>query len=402
MYTLDITISLGGSMAGTDLRAQLVDSAAAPVGAEMTAVALGSGHYLLSANLPDGHRGAVTFYVAGVPATILAAAAINPQEVEYCDAKTSSRLDGAGYTAPDNAGIAEAAIAATAAAGFAAAVDGRLPAAPADQATLEGVGDAADGAAAAAGAARDAAQSADGKLPADTAAKLGMLDAAVSSRSSHTAAQAGTDAAAKVLAVPANLLVTSATGQVQASNLAADTNDWSDAEKAQIRDALGVDGDKTAADGGSLAATLQAIKAKTGLIGSSQVQFVGSVNDDGTLDLVAGDDYLLANGKQLAWRVDDWGGASLAGASMVLALVATADYEGGSVAAELVANGTVAMDGQAASFIAELAAEQTLSLSTSPPGVHYNYVYQVRVVTAAGNRLTITTNSVHVEPGVAP
>ena len=48
---------------------------------------------------------------------------------------------------------------------------------------------------------------------------LANLDAAVSTRSSHTAAQAGTDAAGKVLATPANKLATSETGAVK---LAAD------------------------------------------------------------------------------------------------------------------------------------------------------------------------------------
>jgi len=42
------------------------------------------------------------------------------------------------------------------------------------------------------------------------------LDAAISSRSSHTAAQAGTDAASKVLVTPAQKIVTNASGQVEA------------------------------------------------------------------------------------------------------------------------------------------------------------------------------------------
>lgn len=43
-----------------------------------------------------------------------------------------------------------------------------------------------------------------------------FIDAAISGRSSHTAAQAGTDAAGKVLATPANLIATEADGDVHA------------------------------------------------------------------------------------------------------------------------------------------------------------------------------------------
>lgn len=46
-----------------------------------------------------------------------------------------------------------------------------------------------------------------------------VLDATISTRSSHTAEEAGTQAAAAVLSDPANKLLTDATGQVQASNM---------------------------------------------------------------------------------------------------------------------------------------------------------------------------------------
>lgn len=58
--------------------------------------------------------------------------------------------------------------------------------------------------------------------PYDVAALgLSRLDAAVSSRSSHSAAAAGTDAAGKVLATPANLIATEADGMVHA-----DLKEW--------------------------------------------------------------------------------------------------------------------------------------------------------------------------------
>jgi len=171
--------------------------------------------------------------------------------------------------------------------------------------------------------------------------------------------------------------------------------DWTADERAQIRDALGVEGEAAGAAGGQL----QAIKARTDLIGSAEVDFAGSVNVDGTLDLVAGDDYLEANGKELTWRVDEWAGPNLAGATAVLAFVRMADWQGGTIEAELSATATAEMQDGTAVFTGELTAAQTGQLETSPPEQHYNYVYQLRVTTAAGHRLTIAGNGVHVEPG---
>lgn len=45
--------------------------------------------------------------------------------------------------------------------------------------------------------------------------RIANLDATITSRSSHTAAQAGTDAASKILGTPTNLLTTDASGRVQ-------------------------------------------------------------------------------------------------------------------------------------------------------------------------------------------
>jgi len=86
-YTLDYVLHLGDTRTGlTDLRAQLVDSTGGSVGAAISTgfveLAAGSGSYLWHATaLPDGHRGAVRFYSDAAPGTLLAAAAVNPEEV---------------------------------------------------------------------------------------------------------------------------------------------------------------------------------------------------------------------------------------------------------------------------------------------------------------------------------
>ncbi len=97
MYSIAISLALGSSKAGlTDLRAQLVDTSGNNVGSEISTgfVDMGSGNYLwYYASMPDGHRGAVKFYSAAAPSTILAVAAINPEEAENTDVKVSTRSD---------------------------------------------------------------------------------------------------------------------------------------------------------------------------------------------------------------------------------------------------------------------------------------------------------------------
>ena len=91
-YTLDFEISLGSTKTGLVLAGQLVDSSGVAVGAEIAAgfTEIGTGTYLLTASIPDGHRGGIKIYVSGVPATILAFGSINPEEAEYLDVAVST------------------------------------------------------------------------------------------------------------------------------------------------------------------------------------------------------------------------------------------------------------------------------------------------------------------------
>ena len=103
-YTLDFALALGSGKAGlTDLRAQLVDTAGAGVGAAVATgfTEIGAGNYLWHyASLPAAHRGGVKFYSNATPATILAFASINPEDGE--------RLDAAISTLPTAAAVADA------------------------------------------------------------------------------------------------------------------------------------------------------------------------------------------------------------------------------------------------------------------------------------------------------
>jgi hypothetical protein len=89
-YTLDFSIALGGGNTGLTLTAQLVDTGGANVGSSVSTgfTEIGAGNYLWHyAAFPDGHRGGVVFKSG---ATVKAFAAINPQEAENTDIKTSA------------------------------------------------------------------------------------------------------------------------------------------------------------------------------------------------------------------------------------------------------------------------------------------------------------------------
>jgi hypothetical protein len=92
-YTLDFGLALGPTQTGLTLRAQIVDTAGVSVGSAVSTgfTEIGNGFYLWHyASIPDAHRGGVKFYDNADPTTILAFAAINPEEGEYTDQKSST------------------------------------------------------------------------------------------------------------------------------------------------------------------------------------------------------------------------------------------------------------------------------------------------------------------------
>ncbi len=149
-----------------------------------------------------------------------------------------------------------------------------------------------------------------------------------------------------------------------------------------------------------LADTVDAIKAKTDLIGSAIIAVVGPAFDGEELSIVAGDDYLAADGRALSWTVSTWGGPDLTGAAVKLHLIGQADRDDGETTSEVVIDGSAAMADAAAVFTVPLTAAQTAALTPSTAAQYYSYVYQLRVTTAAGRVLTIATNTVHVEAGL--
>ena len=95
-YTLTTSVSLGRDKTGLTLNAQLVDVDGVNSGAAITTgfSEIGQGFYLWKhTTFADGFRGGVKIYEQGVAGTILAFIAINPQEVENPDIKTSTAQD---------------------------------------------------------------------------------------------------------------------------------------------------------------------------------------------------------------------------------------------------------------------------------------------------------------------
>ena len=104
-YTLDFTIALGSSKTGLTLNAQIVTTAGVDLGSAITTgfTEIGNGNYLLHTTaIPAGHRGGIKFYESGIPGTILAFAAINPEEAERVDVALSTLATTTALTTVDS------------------------------------------------------------------------------------------------------------------------------------------------------------------------------------------------------------------------------------------------------------------------------------------------------------
>jgi len=94
--------------------------------------------------------------------------------------------------------------------------------------------------------------------------------------------------------------------------------DWTDGERAQIRDALGVDGAKTASSGGVLQTILTFVGGIVAAISGVAVTVVAPVLEGGEVALVRGDDYYAVDGRALTWAYKN--GIDLTGASLTFNL----------------------------------------------------------------------------------
>ena len=150
----------------------------------------------------------------------------------------------------------------------------------------------------------------------------------------------------------------------------------------------------------TLEASVATILAKTNLITTGQLVITSPVSDDEEITIVQGDDYLAANGTNLAWTSEAWTSPDLTSATAKLRFVTKEDYDDGVQAFALEVDVTVtwAGSGNDAVFTADLTAAQTAALSSpTPPNDKYSYIYQLQVTTSAGKKITVALGSVYVK-----
>lgn len=105
--TITNVFALGSEYAGATLRAQLYDSSNSASGGEISSGFYerdgSAGIFAFTLTTADDFSGYCDVYEDGVSGEVLGCIAINPQEVENADVRTSTRLADADYTAPPSA-----------------------------------------------------------------------------------------------------------------------------------------------------------------------------------------------------------------------------------------------------------------------------------------------------------
>jgi hypothetical protein len=129
-------------------------------------------------------------------------------------------------------------------------------------------------------------------------------------------------------------------------------------------------------------ATLAAAAAALALLDTAGVTFSSPVAENGEVTIYQGDDYLAADGRQLAWSSDDW--PVLTGAAIVLTLKHTH--------AQTVSIAGVASS--ATSCYVELTAAQTVALTPVRP----SYTFGVVATLSDGSVVTLVTGTAIVKP----
>jgi len=175
-------------------------------------------------------------------------------------------------------------------------------------------------------------------------------------------------------------------------------SDWSVAERKQIRDALGVVGDKvTAADG-----QVQAIKAKTDTIGSVAVTYTTpAVTPGGPWEIHCGSAYLAADGRAIDLTITGYGGPPLAPTGTLRLLARHKWAADADAAADLEVEATVAQNGTTVVLSADLNAVATAALEPSPPRDIENYRVQFWVTPDEGEPFVIGEGDLTAKKGIA-
>jgi hypothetical protein len=197
-----------------------------------------------------------------------------------------------------------------------------------------------------------------------------------------TLGEMGAAAAEAILEDPENKLSVTPEGKVIAANVV----DGSDLEDIEV--------------------LLESIQGKTNLIGAASTRHTSPVNEDGTIDIVQGDDYL--GGRALQFSMVGYAGPTLTeDDDVAFAVMSAKDYDANGVDAALLltTTGTLSVtvnEGVTTVAISiPLTSEQTAALPSSPTDDKYNLVYHVLIVDSAGHYQTPFLGGMNVKRRIA-
>jgi hypothetical protein len=139
----------------------------------------------------------------------------------------------------------------------------------------------------------------------------------------------------------------------------------------------------------SLVARLNAIQARTNLLGSARVTVSSPVAENGVMEIWRRDDYEGA--QALRWRFEDYTGPALS--SAVLRFLPTSDYLAGKGTPTVIEGGTAVMDGDDLVVTVDLPGDITAELPTNPPNDLFNHTYTLRGVTTTGSKKRMLASS---------
>lgn len=319
VYTLDFALALGSSQTGLTLSAQLVDTAGSNVGGAVLTgfTEIGVGNYLWHyASIPDGHRGGVKFSISG--GALMAFAAINPEEGENTDAKTSTRST---YAGGDTAGVTELL---TRIPDATAGTAGGLPTVDANnyvaglQGTLNQLDDLNNAAAAPAMITAQEVRDALKLAPTAGAPAAGSIDQHLDDiptnpytgtppSAADVASQVRTELATELAHldddITSRLAATDYTAPDNAGIAAIPTTTLT---QQNVADALKLAPSVGTPAAGSVDADLDTLVGRVGGV-ETPITVTSPVATSGAIELLAGDDYLTADGRQLSWTEPDGG-----------------------------------------------------------------------------------------------
>ena len=146
---------------------------------------------------------------------------------------------------------------------------------------------------------------------------------------------------------------------------------------------------------------VDAIGAKTALIGTNLVTYASWVADGGSRRIYAGEDFLAADGRGLAFTVTDYAGPALASATGSFKIIPSASYDDDDTAATLSVAATIAVSGTTIIVSADLTAAQTGALATSPAQTPLNYVFQYWATLSNGHKVLLVQGRMTVAKAIA-